>query len=933
MSLQDRLGSAVGDRYEIRHELGRGGMATVFLARDLRHDREVAIKVLHPELTHTLGAERFLREIQIAARLHHPHILPLYDSGHAGDLLYYVMPYVEGPSLRERLRREVQLPVEEALRITRQIASALAYADRHGVLHRDIKPENILIQDGYALLADFGVARALDEAAGGKLTQVGVAIGTPLYMSPEQFSTRVHADVRSDLYSLACVLYEMLAGAPPFTGPTTQTIIARHASDPVPPLRTVRPAVPAAVEAALVQALAKVPADRFPDVDSFLQALPPSGTTTPLQTPHGSPSAPAPRDASFWNELKRRKVYQSIVLYIAVGLGTLQAAQAILPAIGVPGWVYQYIVLAVIVGLPMTAVVAWAYDLTKSGFRRNTPRSGTTVRNYSRAEAYGKAGALFALGVLGLVVATPLYFTVLRKDLIPIDLDRAQASRIAESYLAGRGAAGSFEHAIELVTSDTIGIYRERAHTLDPARAAAAGPTWFWRFAWFNYGQERRWSVEIADGGRIVGFRQFLPDSAVGAQLTPEAARPVAEAFLREHGWVPERLDLIGTGTSARVGRTDHTFEWVDSTATIPWSAEAGAGVAVPRITVLLAGDDVVNYSHRLRLPVDFEVERRGLDDIRSAIIFIVLLLLLGLGIHQMVVAERGRQLDWRLGLRFGIWTAAIAVILVTIASLATVEVADTPLSSRMDVLIEGGVLALLVACIVGGFACLLFVAADAVVRRNFPGRMQAVHALLRGDWRAPAVAASVMAGTALAMFMLGVEGSIEAVLAALPGVWTRIPEFTDVSGDMSVGAVLSLGAVAMLVVGIGLGFAVALVHAYTRSTAVAIIIPTLFLAFLSNEVYPVYIGQLAMVLTILPYALFFIRFGMLVLMVIVWTLLLLETALGYIAVGGSGLVPGTVLLAAVAAPPLLAVAIARSVHMTQQKAAEPQEEHSTATA
>jgi eukaryotic-like serine/threonine-protein kinase len=271
--LEERLRTALADRYALERELGRGGMAVVFLARDPRHDRAVAIKVLRHEIAAALGAERFLREIQFAAKLQHPHILPLYDSGAAGDLLYYVMPYVEGESLRQRLDRETQLPLDDALAITRQVASALAYAHRHDVVHRDIKPENILLESGEAVVADFGIARAITAAGGDNLTQTGMAIGTPLYMSPEQALGEGALDGRSDLYSLGCVLYEMLAGHPPFLGGTAQAILARHTVDPVPPLRTARATVPAAVELALGRALAKLPADRYATALQFAEAL------------------------------------------------------------------------------------------------------------------------------------------------------------------------------------------------------------------------------------------------------------------------------------------------------------------------------------------------------------------------------------------------------------------------------------------------------------------------------------------------------------------------------------------------------------------------------------------------------------------------------------------------------------------------------------
>ena len=262
-------------RYRLMRELGRGGMATVYLVHDLKHDRPVALKVLHRELAATLGPERFLREIRIAARLRHPHIVPLYDSGEADGLLYYVMPYIEGESLRDRLRREPQLPVDEALGIAREVADALTHAHEHELIHRDIKPENILLESGHALVADFGIARAVGGAATTQLTTAtGFAIGTPAYMSPEQALGDASVDARSDIYSLGCVLYEMLAGQPPFAAPTAQASIARRltragAADP----RISAKACRLGVEQAIMVALARDPADRFPSAAAFRDAL------------------------------------------------------------------------------------------------------------------------------------------------------------------------------------------------------------------------------------------------------------------------------------------------------------------------------------------------------------------------------------------------------------------------------------------------------------------------------------------------------------------------------------------------------------------------------------------------------------------------------------------------------------------------------------
>ncbi len=249
--LLEPLRAALDGRYAVERLLGQGGMATVYLARDCRHDRPVAIKVLRPELAASLGADRFLREIKLAANLQHPNILALYDSGDAGGFLYYVMPLVEGESLRARLDRESQLSLPDAIQLTCEVAEALHCAHSRGIIHRDIKPENILIQEGHALVADFGIARAVTEAGGDKLTETGMAVGTPHYMSPEQALGADHLDGRSDEYSLACVTYEMLVGQPPFDGPNAMAILARHSMEEVPSLRVVRHSIPDEVEDAI----------------------------------------------------------------------------------------------------------------------------------------------------------------------------------------------------------------------------------------------------------------------------------------------------------------------------------------------------------------------------------------------------------------------------------------------------------------------------------------------------------------------------------------------------------------------------------------------------------------------------------------------------------------------------------------------------------
>ena len=331
--LQAALATALAGRYAIEHELGRGGMATVFLARDLRHDRPVALKVLHPELAATLGPDRFLREIRLAARLQHPHVLSVFDSGEAGGHLWFTMPYVEGETLRQRLRREDQLPIDDALRIARETADALDYAHHQNIVHRDIKPENILLTTRHALVADFGIARALGSVAEGasreqRLTETGMSIGTPAYMSPEQASGDREVGPRSDIYSLGCVLYEMLAGEPPFTGPNAQAILLRKFTENPRPLRALRDTVPPAVEEAVTKSLARSPADRFGSAAEFVKVLETAGSRATSDPTVATPASgirtqtPVPERPGM---LRRYPLVATLLVGIALGLGVLFA--------------------------------------------------------------------------------------------------------------------------------------------------------------------------------------------------------------------------------------------------------------------------------------------------------------------------------------------------------------------------------------------------------------------------------------------------------------------------------------------------------------------------------------------------------------------------------------------------------------------------------
>jgi eukaryotic-like serine/threonine-protein kinase len=317
-----RLSAALAERYRLDRELGQGGMATVYLAEDLRHHRQVAIKVLRPELAAVLGADRFVQEITTTAQLQHPHILPLFDSGSADGFLYYVMPYVEGETLRTKLDREKQLGIEEAVKITTEVADALDYAHRHGVIHRDIKPENILLHDGRPMVADFGIALAVSAAAGGRMTETGMSLGTPHYMSPEQATADRDIGPRSDVYSLASVLYETLAGQPPHLGGSAQQIIMKIIAEPVEPVTRYRRSVPPNVAAALARALEKLPADRFESARAFAEALTSEEFSYAPPTPTGTVTAWAPRPAALsW----RRRA-------------ALALCGAILLALGAAGW-------------------------------------------------------------------------------------------------------------------------------------------------------------------------------------------------------------------------------------------------------------------------------------------------------------------------------------------------------------------------------------------------------------------------------------------------------------------------------------------------------------------------------------------------------------------------------------------------------------------
>ncbi|MDX1388314.1 MAG: serine/threonine-protein kinase, partial [Acidobacteriota bacterium] len=351
--------AVLGPRYRIERDLGEAGAATAYLAWDGDENRQVELKVLLPELTSAVGAERFRREIATVAKLSHAHILPVYGSGEADGVLYYTTPHLEGETLRDRLDREGQLPIDEAVEIARQVAGALDYAHEHDVVHRDIKPETVLLTAGGAVVTDFGVARAIDRAGGERLTETGLLVGTPAYMSPEQAEGGERLDGRSDQYSLACVLYEMLAGHPPFAGSSDRVVLSRAAKDDVPPLSSARATVSGPLEAVIHKALSKTAADRFRRAERFAEALSMAerGATPPGVTPIGvkPPGVTRPEvrvSHNVWTELARRRVYQVAVSYLVVAWALVQVAEATFGPLGVPGWAHRTLLWSAIGGFP-----------------------------------------------------------------------------------------------------------------------------------------------------------------------------------------------------------------------------------------------------------------------------------------------------------------------------------------------------------------------------------------------------------------------------------------------------------------------------------------------------------------------------------------------------------------------------------------------------
>jgi tetratricopeptide (TPR) repeat protein len=401
----ERLKSALADRYAIEREIGSGGMATVYLARDIRHERDVAVKVLRPELAAALGPDRFLREIRIAANLHHPHILPLYDSGEADGFLYYVMPYEQGQSLRDKLAKEGELPIAEAVRILRDVVDALAHAHEQGVVHRDIKPDNVLLSGRHALVTDFGVAKAVSEATGrDKLTTAGVALGTPAYMAPEQATADEHIDHRADIYAVGALAYELLAGRPPFLGTTPQMVLAAHVTEDAEPVTKYRNTVPAALDQLVMKCLEKKAADRFQTAEDLLPHLEAVMTPSGGITPTGTQPAAA---VDYRARAEQAHPIRVAGLFGLAAVGLLAIVYALVQAIGLPTWVFVGSIGLVAGGLPI--VLLTGHHERRRALARATGVHVTTPIGLNRHFTWSKAFIGGAVAFAGLSILTAAF--------------------------------------------------------------------------------------------------------------------------------------------------------------------------------------------------------------------------------------------------------------------------------------------------------------------------------------------------------------------------------------------------------------------------------------------------------------------------------------------------------------------------------------------
>jgi len=855
------LAESLADRYRVEHEIGRGGMATVYRAHDVRHERPVALKVMHQELTDAIGAERFLREIRVTANLQHPHVLPLFDSGEVGGRLFYVMPLVDGVSLKDRLRRETQLGITDTIKIVRDVASALAHAHDRGVVHRDIKPENIMFSGDYAVLADFGVARAVTQAAEEGLTRKGLAMGSPPYMAPEQMKDSGTIDGRTDIYALGCVMYEMLVGSPPFTGSTAQVVMARHATDPVPPIRTVRSNVPAELEAVVMRCLAKVPADRFADANEMVTALDAvsrSHASSPGATPQGvapPPSAVAPQphahpppqtaqpvtsgtyftdehsgEHSFLGELKRRNVYQAAVIYIVSAMGVTQAAEMAFPTFGIEAY-FDFVVMGALLGFPLVLVLAWAYDITTRGLRRADPYGGTTLgAGFATRSRYGMS--LRVLGVVGLALFVGV-FPLHKAATVPsVDLDRGAARAAAEEFLASVGWAGSYREVSVFRSYPELNAFMQEVSGLDWARGPMGEriAEWDWHFRWFRPGETEEWQVSVGPHGRLVYFTHIVPRNQEGANLSEEEARVIAERFVTGQDIDLATLVDLGASTSTLENRTRHQFNWRIPELDIPWTSASGdTEQGVGHIHVRVDGDRVDMYQNHFDRPEGAVRARAGSSAVFGVLLGIVSFLVFGASIWVLVVTARKETgtIRWNRALVAGgaIGLAGTFGVVAMMWSEQWMAIATTaPLFSVWVLL---GFMSVFFFLMIGGTSFVLIAVGEVLSRRYYPRTLEAWDELWAGHWRARVVSGDLVHGAFLGGVLLGLSGLSSLAVANFSGAfgitWPDAVQNLDVPLAAVTIALMSLADELTIV--LGTLAAIVILRRYLKSSAVAIVV------------------------------------------------------------------------------------------------------------
>lgn len=902
------LAEALADRYRIGGELGRGGMATVYRAHDIRHDRPVALKVMHQELTDAVGAERFLREIRVTANLQHPHVLPLFDSGEVGGRLFYVMPLVEGERLRDRIRREIQLGITETIKVVRDVASALMHAHESGVVHRDIKPENIMFSGDYAVLTDFGVARAVTQSSDEGLTHRGLAMGSPPYMAPEQMKDSGSVDGRTDVYALGCVMYEMLVGSPPFTGSTAQVIMARHATDPPSPIRSVRQNVPEALEAVVMRCLAKTPADRFAGAGDLVAALddvmrshaaspaatPPVGSAgVPASAPpYPTPSAglhatagsnfevPTGEQGSFLGELKRRNVYQTAVIYLLAAGGAVQFADMAFPTFGLEAY-FDFVVMGALLGFPLVIVLAWAYDITTMGVRRATPYGGGTLAAQLSATAGHRYGVrLRVMGFVGLLLflgLLPLHRTVTIPE---VDSTKAGARRVAEDLIAEVGFGGAFDEVSTFEIYELTNAFMQETVGRDWTQGSIGEfvSLWEWRFRWYRPGEPEEWLVDVGPGSRVTSFNHVIPRIEAGAKLTEDEARLIAEEFLATQNLTASELISEGASSNTFENRTRYTFNWRAPELDLEWVSPAGeAEQGVGHVHVQVDGDEISRYQIHLLTPQGFGRIRSARSAVFSVLAGLVYFGVLTMSIVLLVSTARKKQavLPWKRAGLAGVWVAVLGGM--TIAPVmwnGQVLSFSTALPWIATVGLVA-ILSILLGVAIGGVVVVLIAMADPIARRYYPLMLQSWDKVCSREWRAPVLSGDVIHGVSLGGILLGVEGLRLLTISSVPVVvGIRVPEIMQLVGaPVATFTIVGMFLMDAVTGQLGLLAALVILRRYLKSSAVAIAVIMIIGGFTTDiPVEPVYVSAAFAAASFGVVGMGLVRWGLITAMVAVFT-------------------------------------------------------------